>query len=522
MSSDGAVRPVVPMISSDTTNNGRLGGLDRKAMEQERLARVAARKRQAPVSPPGFQRSMAHQDKKPKLSVLSNSDSKRATNTPSHKPVTLEFPRGVIKRTWAKGCPRSNDIKIEEVLRKDELNTAVLSSFMWDPEWIFRKIDTTRTNMVLIMQAKTDREREQHHRDAAEQGFTNIRLCFPRLEGAYTCMHSKLMLLFYAESLRIVVPTANLTESDWGETGVMENSVFLIDLPRRKNRDQGTKQDLTVFGIELMYFLERMGLQETVQSGVLNFDFSNTSHLAFIHSVFGPHYDTALSRTGYPGLSQALGHLGLKAQDSLELDIVSSSIGSLTDFTINNIYEAARGNDVIASHEKLKAPNAKTKSQVRVHFPVHETVSLSRGGCESAGTICLLEKYYHKEGFPRSIFRDYQSTRQGLLSHNKLIFARGLKSTSSDGGIEPLAWVYIGSANLSESAWGRLVQDRRSKIPKLTCNNWECGVVFPVPIEDDNPLGESLTRAFGDVIDVPFEYPGQAYGDRPPWYFMAR
>jgi len=36
-------------------------------------------------------------------------------------------------------------------------------------------------------------------------------------------MHSKLMLLFHPEYLRVVVPTANLTNYDWGETGVMEN-----------------------------------------------------------------------------------------------------------------------------------------------------------------------------------------------------------------------------------------------------------------------------------------------------------
>lgn len=39
-------------------------------------------------------------------------------------------------------------------------------------------------------------------------------------------MHSKLMLLFHPEYLRLVVPTANLTPYDWGEmNGVMENVI---------------------------------------------------------------------------------------------------------------------------------------------------------------------------------------------------------------------------------------------------------------------------------------------------------
>ena len=37
------------------------------------------------------------------------------------------------------------------------------------------------------------------------------------------CMHSKLQLLKYEDYLRIVVPSANLVDFDWGETGDMEN-----------------------------------------------------------------------------------------------------------------------------------------------------------------------------------------------------------------------------------------------------------------------------------------------------------
>jgi hypothetical protein len=53
---------------------------------------------------------------------------------------------------------------------------------------------------------------------------TTMRLCFPPMEGQVNCMHSKLMLLFYPENLRIVIPSANLVPYDWGEQGgVMEN-----------------------------------------------------------------------------------------------------------------------------------------------------------------------------------------------------------------------------------------------------------------------------------------------------------
>jgi hypothetical protein len=41
-------------------------------------------------------------------------------------------------------------------------------------------------------------------------------------------MHSKLMLLFHRDYLRVVVPTANLHPTDWGEDGLMENVCHLF------------------------------------------------------------------------------------------------------------------------------------------------------------------------------------------------------------------------------------------------------------------------------------------------------
>jgi hypothetical protein len=104
-------------------------------------------------------------------------------------------------------------------------------------------------------------------------------------------MHNKIMLLFGKDKLRVVVSTANMGPIDWGEVmngwqpGVMENSVFLVDLPRRSDGIVGKLEDMTNFGKDLMYFLKQQRLDEKVLEGVLKFDFSQTSHLAFVHSM---------------------------------------------------------------------------------------------------------------------------------------------------------------------------------------------------------------------------------------------
>jgi hypothetical protein len=75
----------------------------------------------------------------------------------SRSPLVLPFPRGVIKKTWAYQQPRKgDDIKIEEVLQKQDLQLAVVSSFQWDEHWMLSKIDITRTKLVLVAFAASE------------------------------------------------------------------------------------------------------------------------------------------------------------------------------------------------------------------------------------------------------------------------------------------------------------------------------------------------------------------------------
>lgn len=130
-------------------------GLDRKKLEEERLARQRAkRKASASVSPPPVSRQSKTRKVDEGLGTAKNvaeeSTPKGSTSQPH-----LQFPHGVVKKTWAFGQPRmGDDIKIEEVLQKETLQVAVLSSFIWDYDWIFPKIAVNRTRLVLIHHAK--------------------------------------------------------------------------------------------------------------------------------------------------------------------------------------------------------------------------------------------------------------------------------------------------------------------------------------------------------------------------------
>lgn len=100
-------------------------GLDRKAMEQERLLRLGKRKRERSPDQPA--KHLMH---------TSATEPSISSSIPDGSPKTeiIQYPMGTIKRTFAIRSPRANDITVDEVLQAESINIAVISSFMWDAE----------------------------------------------------------------------------------------------------------------------------------------------------------------------------------------------------------------------------------------------------------------------------------------------------------------------------------------------------------------------------------------------------
>ncbi|CAG8955283.1 hypothetical protein HYFRA_00011265 [Hymenoscyphus fraxineus] len=429
----------------------------------------------------------------------------------------IQYPEGVVKRTWAYGYPRrGDDIKIEEVLQKDTLDFAVLSAFQIDPDWIRPKLNE-RTRVVWVLQAKTEAEKANYRSDAPD----NYRFCFPSMQGNVNCMHSKLQLLAHSTHLRVVVPSANLVPYDWGAGGIMEN---------RREADPGT-----FFAIELIHFLKAMGLEKGIIDSLRRFDFSRTEPLAFVHSIGGSHSGSDLKRTGYAGLGRAVRELDLKSEIALHVDMLASSIGSLNLNFIKAIFLALQGDSGMMEYEWRTNKSSKNKNNAesaverkltddlkkyfRFYFPTKETVANSKGGLGAGGTICIQRQYYEKDTFPRELMRDCKSSlRPGVMMHSKMIFVRPHKPTRN--GVK--AWAYVGSANLSEAAWGHISKDKTTKDLKITCRNWECGVIIQIPRDATNVNdhdGPSDIDIFTGHIPIPMVVPGEEYAGREPWYF---
>lgn len=143
-------------------------GLDRKKMEEERLARLA--KRKADTSPDQRETKQSRTEspkgkrpgtKSPRKSPTPKPEPRKepkakSADIPTPAPC-VQFPAGAIKKTWNANARRSgDDIKINEVFQASDLELAVLSSFMWDMDWVFSNLDTKKTRFLLIMQAKEE------------------------------------------------------------------------------------------------------------------------------------------------------------------------------------------------------------------------------------------------------------------------------------------------------------------------------------------------------------------------------
>ena len=221
----------------------------------------------------------------------------------------------------------------------------------------------------------------------------------------------------------------------------MENTVFLIDLPRLGKGRRTTVEEMTFFGTEMICFLEALGLERSIIDSIYHFDFTATKDLAFVHNIGGVHSGDSWRRTGYCGLGRAVEKLGLATQKRLHIDFVTSSVGSLNDDFLAMLYLSAQGdsglkeynwrNPAVTSRKKMMPQEDLEASQIqreqlrsdlrqhiRIYFPTHETVKDSTAG--SAGTICFQSKWYNSPSFPREIMRDCKSVRPRMLMHNKV------------------------------------------------------------------------------------------------------
>ena len=124
---------------------------------------------------------------------------------------------------------------------------------------------------------------------------------------------------------------------------------------------------------------------------------------------------------------------------------------------------------------------------------------------QGGGTICLSSKFYDAVTFPRSLMRDCRSQRQGLLMHNKMMFVRGISNS----------WVYLGSHNLSESAWYVSLSVSSHYCSACTSSGGSRNLIIPTPIRKHEDVGNRRARTLSGP--TPIEPAGEKRNLKVRW-----
>lgn len=327
--------------------------------------------------------------------------------------------------------------------------------------------------------------------------------------------HSKILILVYPEFLRVVITSCNMMDID---TVLGDNHWYIHDLPKRASR---AKSAPSSFEADLLSHLSALSVPEAFIESIRGmYDYSKVKvHLTI--SVPGVCSGAKAEKHGLLRLRRIVIDLNLelpkKGKEKLRLDLCAASIGRLTAKWLNSFNDCALGKGrIIADDENRPVPD------IKLFYPtvgdVKSADALSQGAASNIG--CHIHPWSEAPAAIKRIFHHYQSKDTGKLFHQKLILAYN----PQDADAAPY-FVYIGSANLSQSAWGALEMDKKKN--KATCDtklvkitNFECGVVVPGNLVKS--LLEEGTPSWQSGI-VPFEQTAAPY-DLPkekPWNGMC-
>ncbi|CAB3995701.1 tyrosyl-DNA phosphodiesterase 1-like [Paramuricea clavata] len=411
---------------------------------------------------------------------------------------------------------RFNDSKIAVGLRDilsskmGDLQASAQFNYMFDIPWLIEHYPADKRSKPLLIVHGDQREKKHQLQEEAEP-FPNVRLFQAKLPIAYGTHHSKMMLLLYAEGLRVVITTANLIHADWDKKtqGVWISPLF----PKysQENQDEAGPEG-SQFQKDLMDYLHQYGpgpLNEWRQH-VAEHDMSNAK-VRLLASVPGRHIGINKDKWGHMKLRKLLQQYGeFDDIDSWPVIGQFSSIGSLgPDKSKWLCSEWLRS---LASTNSLTSLDH--DPSLHLMFPTVENVRTSLEGYVAGGSLPYSWKTAAKQPYLKDFFCRWKSECLGRSRASP-----HLKSyTRISPDLTKAAWFIMTSANLSKAAWGALEKNGS----QLMIRSYEIGVLF-LPQDFDTSekffnLPENQAESNGVILRLPFDLPVVPYTNEDrPW-----
>ncbi|GAA5851039.1 hypothetical protein JCM3766R1_004158 [Sporobolomyces carnicolor] len=438
------------------------------------------------------------------------------------------------------------------------LTATIVSAFVLDPDWVVAHFPPECPTLLIMPRLKggggesvkdvpdgraikiTTNDPESRIR-----GHSELYRVIPTMRdmGAWSggCMHTKLLVYFHKDFCRIVIPTANAIEYDWS---IIDNAFYVQDFPLlvgdpRPSTDSNSPQSpfdnptLTQFSKNFIQIIAQLGAPKAFVSRFAPYDFSASDHVRLVHSIQGKYTeaDKFDKGGGLASLARAVESLGFQPGGKWDIEATGSSIGRYTPTWLIQFLSSCQGIHPTSyfTHDPSRGgPSSKTSRRypidpvvttktgpfdwdlvpLKIAFPTNAAVAGSIEGVFGGGTIFCPKATWNAKTFPRRLFHRGESKRDKVVAHTKMILAthkiNGLGSNdaagrSPKGGEDEdeekyEGWVYVGSHNLTPSAWGNLQDGQNGK--QLAMNNYELGVVVPIRMTTK----EEFEREANDVV----------------------
>ncbi|KAI1302878.1 tyrosyl-DNA phosphodiesterase I [Xylaria venustula] len=445
--------------------------------------------------------------------------------------ASMKYANGAIRITRTPGRKNAkNCVNLGDVIHKDHLKSACIYSFFIAEEELYQHLPFSHSpggipiyigrdpnldvstlqeacmKVDIKFQEKVSRQQLDQLRPALQQLHSqrygqNIHTFYAWGRGS---CHSKILLLVYPSFLRIVITSCNMMSID---TDMGDNQWYIHDLPKRSSPSTRPPTD---FEADLLSHMEALGTPESFLDSIRGrYDYS-TVKVHLITSVPGTCSGAKAERHGLLRLRRVIQQLDLELPEKedakeLQLEICTASVGNLNAEWLNGFYDCALGRDTLTTRD-----GARGVPKIKLFYPTFQDVkSADEDAQDAASNIgCHTRPWDMAPREVKSIFHHYESKDRGKLFHQKLILAYNPRNKT-----QLPYYVYVGSANLSQSAWGALEHDKRGnestsdkKLIKLA--NFECGVLIPGHIVED--LLEDGTESWQDGI-VPHNQDARAY-----------
>ena len=360
----------------------------------------------------------------------------------------------------------------------------IFSTYIYDSKLI-EKVLKSKIPIIIIM----DGNEASHTKIKKDSTYSNLTYIMPGKPAGlkYGVFHPKIILLEFDKFIRVVVSSANLTLEDWT---LLSQVIWLQDFPLAKiEKSQLMKQE---FYIQLNDFLEHCYPESySPLINIDNYDYSSAA-IDLIVSITGRFTGNSISKYGIGRMKEIMKET--KYATNPILTYQTSCFSAMKTDYLKDLYSSWASKSLSGFFKYLE-----------IQYPTTTYIEESVLGPEAGYCIILSKKVFDNNEFPRDCL--YKVTPldlyEGYLFHAKV----GILAV--DHKIDDNSVIYIGSHNISSSAWGKM----EKKKTQLCISNYELGVIFK-PQKNSKKMKEEI------IESLMFKYPPSKYEKSDhPWIY---